>query len=393
MIRSSKHILKYQTGSKTRVLNQLFDDFRTDLSWYIDLIISGQLPLTKFMSSKDLPSGIITHSQWKQILYKTASEIVRSQYKQASNRRFKHYKKLFHRCISANKHCSFTDKRFSELNLKPIHQSRFFSKPDLKNFSITLDLRLIDFQYGLHFDEFVRIKTPLFHEHKKRAITINVPIKHHKHSRKFESWKRKNSVRLTLKNNVMNLELIYEKEAPKLKTNGSVLGIDQGYKKLLSCSDGTFLGSEMESIYKFISNKKQGSKSFKRALIHRTNETNRICNSLNLSNVKELVVEDLKNLKHKTKLSTNFMNKMQRWVYPAVLGKLESLAEMNGVHFTKVNPAYTSQTCSQCGCVDPGSRQGEGFRCLHCGHEIDADWNASINIARLGIYSSQSPKS
>jgi putative transposase len=141
----------------------------------------------------------------------------------------------------------------------------------------------------------------------------------------------------------------------------------------MSCSDGTFLGSEMESIYKFISNKKQGSKSFKRALIHRTNETNRICNSLDLSDVKELVVEDLKNLKHKTKLSTNFMNKMQRWVYPAVLSKLESLAEMNGVHFTKVNPAYTSQTCSNCGCVDPESRQGEDFKCLHCDHEIDAD--------------------
>ncbi len=126
---------------------------------------------------------------------------------------------------------------------------------------------------------------------------------------------------------------------------------------------------------------------------YRTNETNLICNSLNLDDVKELVVEDLKNLKHKTKLSTNFMNKMQRWTYPAVLSKLESLAEMNGVHFTKVNPAYTSQTCSNCGCVDSESRQGEDFRCLHCGHEIDADWNASINIARLGIYSSQSPKS
>ena len=110
----------------------------------------------------------------------------------------------------------------------------------------------------------------------------------------------------------MNLELIYEKDAPALKSQGKVLGIDQGYKKLLSCSDGTCLGSEMESIYKFIANKKQGSKAFKRALVYRTNETNRICNSLNLNDVKELVVEDLKNLKHKTKLSTNFMNKMQR---------------------------------------------------------------------------------
>jgi IS605 OrfB family transposase len=189
----------------------------------------------------------------------------------------------------------------------------------------------------------------------------------------------------------MNFELIYEKDAPALKTEGKVLGIDQGYKKLMSCSDGTFLGSEMESIYKFISIKKQGSKAFKGLLIHRNNEINRICNKLDLYNVKELVLEDLKNLKHKSKLSSKFMNKMQRWSYPQVLNKLNSLAELNGIHLSKVNPAYTSQTCSNCGCVDPESRQGEDFRCLHCGFEIDADLNASINIARMGDYNLHRP--
>jgi putative transposase len=147
----------------------------------------------------------------------------------------------------------------------------------------------------------------------------------------------------------------------------------------------------MESLYKRISNKKQNSKAFKRLLIHRTNEINRICNKLDLYNVKELVLEDLKNLKHKSKLSTKFMNKMQRWSYPQVISKLGSLSEMNGIHFTKVNPAYTSQTCSKCGCVDKDSRQGESFKCLHCGNKIDADLNASINIARMGNYSFHSP--
>lgn len=191
----------------------------------------------------------------------------------------------------------------------------------------------------------------------------------------------------------MFLEFIYEKpDLPKV-ANGQVLGIDQGYKKLLSCSDGQILGQEMENLYKKISNKKQGSKAFKRLLVHRNNEINRICNSLDLYNVKELVLEDLKNLKHRTKLSTKFMNKMQRWTYPQVLSKLGSLAEMNGIHLTKVNPAYTSQTCSNCGCVDSESRQDESFKCLHCGFEIDADLNASINIARMGDYNLHRPTS
>ena len=63
MIRSSKHILKFQTRSKTNVLDQLFVDFRKDLDHYIGLIINGSLTLSKFISSKDLPNGIITHSQ------------------------------------------------------------------------------------------------------------------------------------------------------------------------------------------------------------------------------------------------------------------------------------------------------------------------------------------
>lgn len=33
----------------------------------------------------------------------------------------------------------------------------------------------------------------------------------------------------------------------------------------------------------------------------------------------------------------------------------------------KVKPAYTSQRCSACGCVDPKSRESQaGFRCTAC---------------------------
>ena len=46
-----------------------------------------------------------------------------------------------------------------------------------------------------------------------------------------------------------------------------------------------------------------------------------------------------------------------------------------------VNPAYTSQTCSACGCVDKGNRVDQAtFRCLSCGHQQNADINAAQNI-------------
>jgi len=53
--------------------------------------------------------------------------------------------------------------------------------------------------------------------------------------------------------------------------------------------------------------------------------------------------------------------------------------------FSQVPPPYTSQTCSVCSFVDAKNRNREKFLCLKCGHEQNADWNASNNIKREGI--------
>jgi transposase len=48
----------------------------------------------------------------------------------------------------------------------------------------------------------------------------------------------------------------------------------------------------------------------------------------------------------------------------------------------KMNPAYTSQTCSVCGHCAPDNRENQAvFRCAACGHRANADINAAINIA------------
>ena len=48
----------------------------------------------------------------------------------------------------------------------------------------------------------------------------------------------------------------------------------------------------------------------------------------------------------------------------------------------KINPAYTSQTCSGCGHRDPESRESQSrFRCRACGLQAHADVNAARNIA------------
>lgn len=76
--------------------------------------------------------------------------------------------------------------------------------------------------------------------------------------------------------------------------------------------------------------------------------------------------------------------------YRTVIDKLERLSEEEGFLLAKVNQAYTSQTCSNCGSCDENNCKGEHFHCKDCGMEIDADYNAAINILMLGVYNLQS---
>lgn len=65
---------------------------------------------------------------------------------------------------------------------------------------------------------------------------------------------------------------------------------------------------------------------------------------------------------------------------------LEHKARYNGSEIVKVNPAYTSQTCSACGTRDGKSRESQArFACRSCGHAENADVNAAKNILAAGL--------
>lgn len=244
MIRSTKHILKYQTKTKTNLLNISIDLLRKQVEYYIDLMCSGQLSIKKFLSSKDLPNKYIEHSRWKQVCYKTASEILRSQYKKATNKRYKVYKKLYAKCLDKegnSKHSRFTNKKFSELNLKSIYVSKYFKKPNLDNFSLNIDNRFFDIRNtNGEFDSFIKLILPIFNDKHTRSVSIKIPFKYHRMNIKYNSyndWLLCNTIRLNIKNNQLFLELIYEKDESKLKDNGNIIGLDLGYKKLAILSN------------------------------------------------------------------------------------------------------------------------------------------------------------
>lgn len=188
------------------------------------------------------------------------------------------------------------------------------------------------------------------------------------------------------------MNFIYEKEDAKKKTNEKKIGIDLGYHKLIADSDGKFYGKELIDVYKKLANKKRGSKKYERLLKFKENEVNRLTKKfVEEHEGYDIVCEDLKNVKHKSSFYKSVNNKLQYWSYRQVIDKLESLSESEGFTLIKVDPAYTSQTCSNCGAVIKANREGEHYHCS-CGLDIDADTNAAINILRRGVYCPSSQK-
>lgn len=73
--------------------------------------------------------------------------------------------------------------------------------------------------------------------------------------------------------------------------------------------------------------------------------------------------------------------------WSAFFAQLSHKAEEAGRQFVKVNPAYTSQTCSVCGHRQKMPLSERIFDCPCCSVQLDRDLNASLNILRLGLQS------
>ena len=64
-------------------------------------------------------------------------------------------------------------------------------------------------------------------------------------------------------------------------------------------------------------------------------------------------------------------------------------ARKEGIKVEYVPPEYTSKECSHCGEKVNTERPFNGnsslFKCNKCGVQLNADYNASINIAKKGL--------
>ena len=64
---------------------------------------------------------------------------------------------------------------------------------------------------------------------------------------------------------------------------------------------------------------------------------------------------------------------------------LASKLDYKAAELIEVDPAYTSQTCHECGHVAKESRRSQSkFECVACGHQGNADVNAALNVKARG---------
>lgn len=234
MIRSLKFSLSRGNLNKLEKLEVFHEMYMEDLKFYVELLKNEQLPIQNFLSSKLLPINKIQNSKIRISIYQQAVSIIRSNINSIQKRVYKKYKKLYYKCSKENKHQKFLNKHFKELNINYLKRIKI----NINKCSMILGQGLVDFEEGKSFDEFIRIRLPWNKENKKVGETINLPFNFYKDAKKYSNWNRRNTISILKKNNQFFLTLFFEKEEIKKKVNSQVVGIDIGYNKLISDSNG-----------------------------------------------------------------------------------------------------------------------------------------------------------
>lgn len=212
----------------------------------------------------------------------------------------------------------------------------------------------------------------------------------------------------------LNISYSFE-PSPKILDKNRILGVDLGivYPLYLAVSDSLHRykieGGEIERFRKSIERRKnqllkqgkycgQGRKG--RGIKKRISPTEfakeRVANFRNTTNHKysQFVVEIA--LKHQCGIIqmedlTGINGRkdgafLKNWSYYDLQKKIEYKAAEHGIEVRYIKPEYTSQRCSSCGYINEENRVDQKtFKCLKCGFEANADYNAAKNIATPNI--------
>ena len=194
---------------------------------------------------------------------------------------------------------------------------------------------------------------------------------------------------------------VEKKTLPPLE---NFVGIDAGVISFVTLSDGThvknpkFFKSEEKALGKAqrgMSKHEKGSRDRRRkrkavARVHEriANKRKDFAHKLSHKIVKDfggIAVEDL-NINNMQQDNFTCLNKsIADAAWNSFSNMLAYKAECAGRTFVRVNPAYTSQTCSRCGYRQKLKLSNRHYKCPCCELSLDRDGNAALNILSLGL--------
>ena len=96
-----------------------------------------------------------------------------------------------------------------------------------------------------------------------------------------------------------------------------------------------------------------------------------------------IVMENLENIRQTAKSLNRADRNLHSWTFYQLQNFIKYKAKLAGIKVKYISPKYTSRRCSKCGQIKKSNRKGSLYSCK-CGNHINADLNASRNIAHLG---------
>ncbi|MEV1249331.1 transposase, partial [Nonomuraea sp. NPDC049750] len=142
---------------------------------------------------------------------------------------------------------------------------------------------------------------------------------------------------------------------------------------------------------------KKGTSAARRVLRRLAGREHRMMTDLNHQISKHVVreaertgrgvaLEDLQGIRGRVRAHRFQRRTLHSWAFAQQITFTRYKATRAGIAFVLVDPAYTSQTCPECGCVTRANRPArDRFVCTRCGLAGHADHIAARNIATRGI--------
>ena len=249
------------------------------------------------------------------------------------------------------------------------------------------------------FDYWIKFST------LEKGKPILIPIKSNEYFDKIEG-KLCGATQFNFYGNEFTVSLMKDVPKQKYESKSKQITLDFGLKSLFTDKNGRMFGKNFFSVIKKydnlisklsanlqrqkvkLSTNKKYNKLVNNLKSFIKNEVNRVLNRIiKLYSPQQIIIE---NLNFKNSELSKQLNRILRNCGMSVINKkLESLKEIYGIDFKKINAAYSSQECSNCHYVDKRNRpKQEIFKCKFCKHGVHAD----VNAARTLEYRSSVPE-